>query len=146
MKRNSCPSENASPHSFTPPRYARVCGQESSSWYSHDQNRSFQHRSCGHQMDHHPRSSTTRHHPSYHRTSAQFHRKREVWRCRTEGQTADRIHARMHQEGVPGEGGSSGCIRHRKVAVSTARAGTDSGGGRCWPRWMGPRVVCSSRR
>jgi len=133
------------PRPFTNTHHARVGDQGSSSWYFHDQNRSSQHRSCGPQTDHHPRSSTTRH-PSYHRTLARARRRREVWHCRMEGRTADRTHARMHQEGVPGEGGSSGCTRRHRVVVGTLRAGTGSEDGQYWPRWMDPRVVCSSRR
>jgi len=134
------------PHSFPHTNYARVGGQGSSPWYFHDQNRSFQHRSYGLRTDHHPHSSTSRRHPSYHRTSAQPHHKRGIWHYRTERRTANRTHTHIHQEGVLKKGGSSGYIRRHKVAVGTLRVGTGSEDGRYWPRWMDPRVVCSSRR
>lgn len=94
-----------------------------------------------------PLQTGHRHRPSYRRTWAHCRHKQEVWRCRTVERTTGRILARMHQEEVLAEGGSSGCIRTRQntVVVGRPRAGTDAEYER-WLRWMDPAIACSSRR
>ena len=115
--------------------------QETIPW-RYGQNRSFQHHSYGPQTDHYPHCHC---HPSYHHILARSRRKQEVWRYRMVERTADQI---LVQEEVLVEGGSSGCIHTRQHSVATGRPRADTGfeDGRRWLRWMGPGVVCSSRR
>ena len=86
-------------------------------------------------MDRHLRLSVTPdHHPLCLRIFVGFRRRREVWRCRTAERTTDR------------HGWEEDLVEGGIVAEGRAQAGTgpDCGGRR--RGWMGPGVVCSSRR